>query len=206
MASLPGRYSLCACIFIFIVIFTKVSSGFGVGAENGPFYVFPGETKEIKFMLGVGKGEGDSRILVSVLPGSEYGNLIEVKLSEAEGGYYEVRENSEKPVMILISASDNAQIGYSEDIEIKFVSVSQDSSQGGSPAVGFEQEINHNIKVIVGDASTIPYAEKSGMTSPLFIILSIIAGVVFLACIVFAIIYFREKNKYKSPLPLQESG
>ena len=171
----------------FILFFIAFVSAFSVGMpymENKQLYLFPGEIRDLEFVLQNSGGTEDINARATIIEGSE---IIEITDTS---NVYVVIPGKQTKVNFRVTIPEDAQIGDSYHIKLGF------AAEAGAGSFAFGSEIEQNFDVIIGEKA-VPVVEQEEEEEGILLKSLWVYGIIILVLIAIIIIFFviRRKNK-----------
>ena len=175
------QYKMIALLGVIIILSGGVFA-FGVRSmyiENNPLTIYPGEIKDIKFIL---ESDEEVKVLVQIEEGADIARLI-------DGEEYVIPADGIKDVNLRVNMPDTANIGTDREIKLSIIGV--DEENGGM--VGFKKGYKKTIPVLVVQK---PAEEGKDETNAATYI-AIILGILILLVVISIILKNKKKGKKK---------
>lgn len=169
---------------IFLLLMSPVFA-FGVSMpymENKELYLFPGEVRNLEFILQVEQGTSETNAKAVIVEGAEI-----IKLTDSSDIYHVVPMEF-TPVNFKITIPENAQIGDSYHVKLEF------STEAGPGSFAFGSAIEQNFDVIIGEKPALLPEEEKEVT---LLMNFLIYGIITLILVIVIIIFFRIRRKSK---------
>ena len=185
-----------AWIFIGVLIILSVSiSAFSISSpymENKQLKVYPGEIRELEFVLQNGGATEETSVRVRILEGSEIAELTSQGIEADLGKIYIIPVDEKLKIDVKISVPEDAEIGESYHIRLG-VSTAATTKKG---EFGFGMEIENIFDIVVGEmVQTSPPETTSAETIKNNWIPYLSIAIIILVIIL--IIFFIKRKKHK---------
>ena len=166
-------------ILVAAVVASQVYA-FGVSGENGPFTIYPGETKTLSVRLQNMVGGEDLNVRANLTQSAGIATLDKTDYFLKLGTY-------DNEVNITIHVPDDVPVNTEYHLNIDFVTVIPGSASG----VGFAQGIYKGLDVLVLAKPSVPEKPQAGISTTTIIL--IIAAIIIVAIVIILIIRKRRK-------------
>lgn len=175
-------FGICIGLLLFFMSFASAFSVAMPYMENKQLYLYPGDIRDLEFVLQNSGGTENINAKATVIEGSRI--IAITDLSDV----YVVIPGQHTPVNFRVTIPDNAQIGNTYHIKLGF------AAEAGAGSFAFGSEIEQNFDVIIGERATqiIEEEEEEGVLLQSFLLYGIIILVLMIIIIIFFIIKRRK--------------